>query len=313
MTIFGWDASHYDDPAIGNALSQGVKFFTHKAGGDTVTGDPELDDWWTSVKGLALDTALLGAYWVPRPDLNPNAAAEAARFLAILDARCPGWETRDAFILQVDAEIWNQNAATKPSLAYLKSFCARLEVLTSGRYQPIVYASKGQYGNSLAGLGRPLWNANYPTGSTGSPASVYAAAGGDSGPGWVTYSGQVPTIWQYSSKATIGGQSTSDANAYRGTLAQLKTLVTPGWDDMDLTPAQIDDIATAVWNHMEPDPNPDATTDRRVGGDMRMMEWRRQAMQRDLQADLASLGTRLDALAEQVAALAAGLTPPSAS
>lgn len=313
MTIFGWDQSHYDAPAIGNALKEGVRFITHKAGGDSNAGDPEIDDWWSVVKGLSADT-LLGAYWVPRPDLRSNAAGEADRFLATLDAKCPGWRSRDAFILQVDAEIWNGDGATKPSLSYLKGLCARLEVLTSGKYQPIVYASKGQYGSSLSGLGRPLWNANYPTSATGLISTVYTRAGGDTGPGWASYSGQIPAIWQFSSSATIGGQSTSDANAFRGTLAQLKTLVTPGWDeDMDLTAAQIDAIATAVWNHMEDDPNPDATTDRRVGGDMRMMEWRRQAMQRDIQADVASVGARLDALAEEVASIAAKLGTPPAS
>jgi GH25 family lysozyme M1 (1,4-beta-N-acetylmuramidase) len=219
-TIYGWDMSHYDDPSIGSAVSQGYSFFTHKAGGDAT--DNELDDWWGHVKGLPA-SVVLGAYWVLYPG-SPVMRADA--FLDRLDSVCAGWRSRDAFILQVDCEKWNNNQATVPSKADIKAFCDRLVARTHGRYRPIVYAPKWVYGDSLAGLGYPLWSSAYVSGS-GYGSSLYAKAGGDSGPGWKAYSGQVPAIWQFTSSANIPPQTTCDANAFRGSVAQLKALITP--------------------------------------------------------------------------------------
>lgn len=249
MTVYGWDMSHYDSPGIGSAVKDGISFITHKAGGDSSSGDAELDNWWSGVKGLP-ESVVLGAYWVPRPDLYPGAAGQADRFIDTLDSRCPGWRDREAFILQVDAEIWNGDSATKPNASYLRTFCDRLVSRTAGTYRPIIYASQGQYGNSLAGIGYPLWNARYPYDVQESFKAAYARAGGDSGKGWGSYSGQTPAIWQYTSSATIGGQTTSDANAFRGTVDQLKELVTPmalTQADKDWISAQIETIADKVW------------------------------------------------------------------
>ena len=234
MTIFGWDSSHYDAPTIGAAIAEGFSFFTHKAGGDSASGDPELAAWWGNVRGTDPGQALLGTYWVPRPDLNPNPAREAERWIATLDVRCPGWRLRE-HILQMDAEVWNGNPATKPGKAYLQALGDRIVTLAP-KLRPICYASAGQYGDSLAGLTFPLWNARYVLGyQTGTASELYARSGGDSGKGWNKYSGQVPAVWQFTSSATIAGQTTCDANAFRGTLKELKTLVAPGWAREDLT------------------------------------------------------------------------------
>ena len=216
-----WDMSHYDDPSIGTAVAEGYSGFTHKAGGDAT--DNELDDWWGHVKGLG-SNVVLGAYWVLYPG---NPAGRADQFLERLDAACPGWRSRDAFILQVDAEKWNGNSGTVPPKADIKAFCDRLVVKTGGRYRPVVYAPKWVYGNSLTGLGYPLWSSNYVTSAEGYGSTLYSASGGDAGPGWTAYSGQVPLIWQFTSHAKIGGQTTCDANVFRGTVAQLKSAVTP--------------------------------------------------------------------------------------
>jgi hypothetical protein len=109
---------------------------------------------------------------------------------------------------------------------------------------PIVYAPKWVYGDSLTGLGYPLWASSYVNGS-GTGASLYAKAGGDSSSRWNAYSGRIPAILQFSSSATIAGQTTCDANAFRGTLDQLKALVAPGKDhDVALNK----DDAKTVWS-----------------------------------------------------------------
>src|SRR3954470_23701657 len=95
MTIFGWDMSHFDAPSIGTAVSEGISFITHKAGGDTLYGDPELGAWWRTVKDTDPAKVLLGTYWIPRPDLYPNAESRARDWLDMLDAQCPGWRERE--------------------------------------------------------------------------------------------------------------------------------------------------------------------------------------------------------------------------
>jgi GH25 family lysozyme M1 (1,4-beta-N-acetylmuramidase) len=220
-TIYGWDMSHYDAPNIGTAVKEGYQFITHKAGGDAL--DNEYDDWWGYAKSQPNSAVLLGAYWVLYPG---NPAGRADRFLERLDAASPGWRARDAFILQVDCEKWNGNSATVPSKAEIQAFCDRLVSRTGGKYRPVVYAPKWVYGDSLAGLKYPIWSSWYTSGS-GTGSALYAKAGGDSGPGWKAYSGQVPAIWQFTSSARIAGQDTCDANAFRGPLSSLKSLVTP--------------------------------------------------------------------------------------
>lgn len=240
MTIFGWDMSHYDAPSIGDAVGEGISFITHKAGGDG--NDPELGAWWSGVKDLPPDRVLLGAYWV----LYPNSSvARADAFLARLDAVCAGWRDRP-FLLQVDCEKWNGDAGTVPSKVEIEAFCDRL-VARMPKLRPIVYAPKWVYGNGLAGLHYPLWASSYVTGSGGFKTLYY----GDGSSKWAAYSGQTPAILQYSSSATIGGQTFSDANAFRGTLQELTALVAPGWVD-SMTSVWDEDVIpvqnkTATW------------------------------------------------------------------
>lgn len=233
MTIFGWDMSHFDSPSIGNAVSQGISFFTHKAGGDSSTGDAELDDWWANVKDLP-QSVVLGAYWVLRPDLMASAASEADNFLARLDAVCKGWRDRDAFILQLDAEEWNGNSVTKPSINQCNAFCDRLVARTSGRYTPVGYLPKWVYG-SVSSFRYPVWASSYVS-DAGAFKSLYP---GDGSSRWNAY-GKPVSILQYSSSATIGGQTTCDANAFRGSVADLKQLVTPGGESMSFIDTQDD-------------------------------------------------------------------------
>lgn len=58
----------------------------------------------------------------------------------------------------------------------------------------------------------------------------------------------------------------------------------------------VDDIATAVWNHEEPDPDPavSGAQTRRVGGDMRMLEKRRRDMEDRINAKISALSDKLD-------------------
>lgn len=244
MTIFGWDLSHFDAPGIGTAVADGIAFLTHKAGGDR--DDPELGEWWAGVRGLDPNRVLLGAYWVLLPG-HPERRAD--EFLARLDAACPGWRDRP-FILQVDCEKWRGDQGTVPNRFDIKDFCDRLAARMP-KLRPIVYAPKWVYGDGLTGLGYPLWASSYVSGPISSFKGMYP---GDSSSRWGAYSGQTPAILQYTSSATIGGQTTCDANAYRGTLAELTALVAPGWteDTVEAKDVWTEDIIpvngkTATW------------------------------------------------------------------
>lgn len=223
-TIFGWDASHFDKvPDGGRVVTEGFKFMTHKAGGDA--NDAELGAWWQEMKGYQ-DHLLLGAYWVLR---RTDGLMAADAFLARLDGQCPGWRS-GPFILQLDCEIWNDGAVPAPTKGQIKACADRLVAKTSG-LRPIVYAPRWVYGDDLEGLKYPLWASSYVTGS-GTASQLYP---GDSSSRWGAYSGQTPAILQFTSSATIAGQTTCDANAFRGTLADLTALLAPGWTTKEET------------------------------------------------------------------------------
>lgn len=249
MTIFGSDVSHYDAPDTRSMFADGIVFQTHKAGGDR--DDPELASWWAYVRGHR-DRVMLGAYWVLYPG-SPVTRADA--FLARLNSQCPGWQDMP-FILQADCEKWNDDPATVPSVAEVNAFCDRL-VQRMPKLRPIGYLPDWVYGD-ISAFRYPLWSSKYVTG-TGHYRTLYP---GDSSSRWAAYGGRKPSILQYSSSATIGGQKTCDANAYRGTLAELTALVAPGWVeeiDVALSDADAELVADKVWGRMFTRPNgPDA-------------------------------------------------------
>jgi hypothetical protein len=161
------------------------------------------------------------------------------------------------------------------------------------RLRPVVYAPKWVYGDSLAGLSYPLWASSYVAGSGGFKA-LYP---GDASSRWAAYSGQKPAILQYSSSATIGGQTTSDANAYRGTLAELLRLAAPGWEDtMDWT----DDVITnPAWRA-------DSKTNPTVRASFAIYDSWNQA--HAAAAEAAAARSDVAALKNQVTALGTGLS-----
>lgn len=229
MTTFGWDMSHYDAPSLGTAVSEGIQFVTHKAGGDA--NDAELGDWWNGAKGLR-SRILLGSYWVLYPG-NPSARADM--FLARLDAVCKGWRDTD-FFLFADCEKWNNDPSTIPSISEVNAFCDRLHA-RAPKLRPMAYLPQWVYGDKVSACKYPIIESDYVSGSGGFK-SLYP---GDGSSKWHIGGGKTATILQYTSSAVIGGQTTSDANAFKGDLLALRKLVAPGFyvteavKDMQLT------------------------------------------------------------------------------
>jgi GH25 family lysozyme M1 (1,4-beta-N-acetylmuramidase) len=228
MTIFGWDASDYDwgrgPMDLAAAARDGIVFFTHKA----TEGTGTRHRYYGEALNRARDAGIpvLGAYHVVRT--SPSIASQVTYMLAYLDSQTPWWRAHPHFFIQVDLELWDYD---KVPASVGEAFADAVQQ-ASGKVA-VIYASRGQYGNQLAGTSHELWNANYGSNPAVHFRQAYSARGGDGGPGWVTYSGRMPQIWQYGSRATIGSQTICDANAFRGTLAQLKELVNPHATDGD--------------------------------------------------------------------------------
>jgi hypothetical protein len=208
VTIYGWDASDFDwergPMDLGAARRSGISFFTHKATEATSTRHVHYGEALNRAK--AAGVPFLGAYHVVRS--SPSIASQVAYLLDYVNAATPWWKTFPGFFWQVDLEIWGYDQV--PASAGV-AFAAELARQT-GRGL-FLYASRGQYGDSLGGSSA-LWNASYGGNAAGNFKSIYP---GDSSGGWSKYSGRVPDILQYGSRAIIGSQSTCDANAFRGT------------------------------------------------------------------------------------------------
>lgn len=233
MTLFLWDASDYDwsrgPMDLHAAKADGIVGFTHKATEAT---------WIKHVHtGEALSRALdagmefIGAYHVVR---STSPAEQVDYFLTYLDQVAPWWRAFPGFFLQVDLEVWSYDQVTA---ATGMAFAAAL--VDAQPKKVITYASRGQYGGSLAGIATPLWNAAYGT----NPVAHYPDAyRGDGSANWSPYSGQEPVFWQYGSQLTIGTQPGADCSAFRGSLDDLRALM--GVDDM--TPEQARQLANTA-------------------------------------------------------------------
>jgi GH25 family lysozyme M1 (1,4-beta-N-acetylmuramidase) len=218
VPIFGWDTSHYDGhltvSILTRARNEGIEFFTHKLGEGLSNTDPYAAEALTNARHVGFQ--VIGGYYFIHSGQDMH--AQARRCVDVADQVAPWWRDFNGWFWQTDAET--EAPYGLPSPSEVKTFSDNLASAT-GR-TVIVYASAGQYGDSLRGLGHPLWNAHYGSNPTGPFKQVYP---GDHSPGWDAYSGQTPALLQYGSNTVIAGLSTCDANAYRGTIDELLTLI----------------------------------------------------------------------------------------
>jgi GH25 family lysozyme M1 (1,4-beta-N-acetylmuramidase) len=220
MTIFGWDASDYDSQRgnmdLAAARRDGIDFFTHKATEATSVKHVHYGEMMRRARDAGIP--FLGAYHVVRSPRN--ASAEVDYCLAYVNAQTPWWKDFPGWFWQIDLERWPYDSVPA---AEGEEFADIIESRT-GR-KAVIYASKGQYGDSLSGTSHPLWNANYGSNASKGYRQLYTDRGGDGGPGWASYSGVTPRIWQYGSNAIIGSQHTCDANAFKGSVSDFAAMI----------------------------------------------------------------------------------------
>jgi len=236
MPLFGWDTSHYDGTITVDtaraARAQGIVFATAKIGEGRSYDDP-LD----AVNLAAFRVAgleFIGGYYVIR---STDVAAQVANCIALADRDEPWWRTFPGWFWQVDLERWPYDSVAAPlGIEFGKQLRQQTGKIV------VLYASRGQYGDGLSTWDGPLWNADYPSSRQASFRDMYP---GDTYKGWSPYSGKTPAILQYASTSTIGGATTCDANAFRGSLDQLRALLTGRSQEM-LTACKIGDTGPAV-------------------------------------------------------------------
>jgi len=232
MTEFLWDASDFDwdrgPMDLRAAAADGIVGFTHKFTEATWVKHKHSGEAVARARDAGME--FIGGYHVVR---STSPAEQVDYFLSYLDAVAPWWRSFPGFFLQVDLELWPYDAVTA---ATGLEFTRQLIAAQSKRV--ILYASRGQYGNQLTGSPAPLWNAAYGANPVAHYPDAYAARG-DTDPlyhGWATYSGQSPAFLQYGSQLRIGTQPGCDANAFRGSINDLRALLgvapAPEGDDM---------------------------------------------------------------------------------
>lgn len=297
MTIYGWDLSHYDTtPTVSDchlAIQQGIVFATHKLGEGMTNIDRTATQNYLNWRNAGL--TLQGGYYFGRNSDDPKDAARQT--VNLTNQLIPQWASNPGWFFQADCET--ETGQGKPSVAWIKTYCDELASLT--KRLVIAYASHGEYG-SIPNLGHPLWNANYGSEKTGEFKAIYP---GDSSAGWAGYP-DVPLILQYSSKANIAGHTTCDANAYRGTLAELTALIEGGHivahDPLDAADANM------VWHSAQLAVGGVSDKQSAAGG----LEDTRDGVAA-LQAAVTALGAKVDANQKAVLAAIAGISGGTAT
>ncbi|GIH07505.1 hypothetical protein Rhe02_55720 [Rhizocola hellebori] len=226
--VFGWDASDFDwergarPDNVFAAAREGIRFFTHKITESAGVVHYRAGEMVRAA--VAAGIPIVGFYVVPRTP-GPSIAAQVDFAIYQADRQMPEWRTLQGFFWQVDLEHWSYDQV------HPQHGVAMAELLRAktGK-RAILYAPRWSYGNSIPG-DDVLWASNYGSDPYIHFLEAYAAGGGDNHPGWAPYSGRSPVILQFGSRTTIGGQRICDANAFRGTLDQLRALIT-GDDEM---------------------------------------------------------------------------------
>jgi hypothetical protein len=219
MVLYGYDGSDFTNVRNFSGLS----FVTHKITEAVSPSEIYTHGQCGSVLSAARDQGVpfIGAYVVPRSG-GYSPAEEADVAIRELGRQAPWALEHPGFFWQSDLEKWPYDAVPAIEgvglLAALRAKTGR--AVKSG----LLYASKGQYGNTIPGDDN-LWNANYPSQASADFTTMYSRAGDA---GWSVYSGRMPLIWQYTSAAIFADGNRGDANAFRGTLEDFRRIIIGG-------------------------------------------------------------------------------------
>lgn len=217
------DVSNHDNKRKGYDLDAmfgaGIDAIIAKSSEGTTFLDPYFKTNMNKAKMIGFP--VLGAYHVLWPGSVTTAKAEAKKFFDNVAAACPWWTTVP-FVWMGDFEKLGAMPRC-PNQVEIVAFMDEVKRLAGGRGAFWAYAPKWQYGESLTALAYDIVSSNYSGSGASRPfeqqwQSVLAAGA----PGWATYSGHKPVMYQFASDALRGGTNPpGDINIYRGDLHTL--------------------------------------------------------------------------------------------
>jgi hypothetical protein len=202
-TIFGPDISSYEAGLDLSRLADAA-FVIAKVTEGTYYTDTDFPGW--RAQAARISKPLVWYHFLSGEDATAQAKHTAA---AVGSTSLPG---------MLDCE---PEGSFKPSLAQIIAYVKAAHAV--GLNLRLVYLPHWywqQMGSpdlsELAALGVHLVSSAYPGGS-GTAAQLYP---GDGAAGWKSYGGMTPLLYQFTDKASDGGQQV-DFNAFRGSLAEL--------------------------------------------------------------------------------------------
>lgn len=230
MPLFGVDvASYQGEPDWQRVYDSGIRFAFSKVTEGTGYMNPT---WPHNRSGmLALGgTFLPGGYHFLRSDVDP--AAQARHF-----HQAAG--DMSGFAVALDVE---PTSGSRPTAAQARAWVEEYRRLTGhpviGYFPRWWWQETGQPDLSFFDS---IWQSHYVSGA-GTPRSLYPLVPPT---WWATFGGEPISILQFSSSADVPGISgRCDANAFRGTLSELRTIALG--DTMAITDADAEKIARKV-------------------------------------------------------------------
>jgi len=228
MVTFGLDLSHHQDLGLdlARARREGIEFVFLKATEGATFVDSEFAANLAEARAAG---QLVAAYHYVRS--NAGASAQVAHIQKVIPTSVP---------VIPDVE------ANSGAIGLTRDLVDRLRA--AGYTVPLLYLPRWywtQIGSpSLAGL-PPLWSSRYPDNTIGTISDEWADVPATY---WTGYGGLDVAVLQFTSSAAIAGHQPLDANAYRGTRAQLAALLGGGVED-DMTPEQ-DNMLRSVYAAM---------------------------------------------------------------
>lgn len=216
MTLFIPDISHHQAGIDIQALkAQGAAALIARVGqgaGRRTNGQnygTTRDREWVRHRDEARRVGLpLIAYWYVGNLISPEENARLAEL----------WAGDDTIPWMIDHE--DASGSLQRYCDTVAAFRARGLRVILGYVPRWYWDSQGR--GDLA-CGPPLVNSRYSN-ATGSPASIYASMGGDTGNGWPDFGGQDVALWQFTNKGQMAGRPI-DVSAFRGTLEELQTMI----------------------------------------------------------------------------------------
>jgi GH25 family lysozyme M1 (1,4-beta-N-acetylmuramidase) len=210
MVTFGLDISHHQNLSLSlaQARQEGIEFVFLKAGEGGDYADPTFTTNLNEAKAAGQLTA---AYWFIRASATP--AAHVAKIKQTVPTSVP-------IIPDIEKAAdgsWPTKAHSDACLAAIRAAGYKVPI----SYIPLWFWRDYWKSPPLAGW-PPLWSSRYPDNVVGTLASEWAQVPASY---WNGYGGLSVAVLQFTSSSRVAGYQPLDANAFRGTRAELEILL----------------------------------------------------------------------------------------